>query len=126
MGLKSAFTYFSVIYMVLSELLCVSQFSYATNTDTTCPSGYPKNGVAVDKEDIDKMQFAVNLEFLEAEYFLWASYGYGLDRVAPNLPLGGPPPIGVRKANLDKLTHHIIEEFALQEIGHLRFIFLNY
>lgn len=74
------------------------------------------------KKTIDKVQFAVNLEFLEAEYFSWAAYGYGLDVVAPNLPMGGPPPIGARKANLDPLTMNIIMEFANQEIGHLRFI----
>ncbi|CAN4111092.1 unnamed protein product [Withania somnifera] len=117
MGFISAFTYFLVTYMVLSETFFVP-FSYATNT--TCPSGYPENGVAVDKQDVDKMQFAVNLEFLEAEYFLWAAYGHGLDVVAPNLTMGGPPPIGVRKANLDPLTKNIIVEFAYQEVGHLR------
>ncbi|KAH0784563.1 hypothetical protein KY290_004161 [Solanum tuberosum] len=106
-----------VTYMVLNEIFLMS-FSYTTNT--YCPSGYPEEGVGVEKEDIDKMQFAVNLEFLEAEYFLWASYGFGLDVVAPNLPMSGPPPIGARKANLDQLTNNIIMEFANQEVGHLR------
>ncbi|CAN4108788.1 unnamed protein product [Withania somnifera] len=104
--------------MVLTETFFLP-FSYATST-TTCPSGYPDTGVAVDQEDTDKMQFAVNLEFLEAEYFLWSSYGHGLDVVAPNLTMGGPPPIGVRKANLNPLTKNIIMEFANQEVGHLR------
>lgn len=119
----STFTYFLVTYIVLGEIFFVT-FSYATDT-TTCPSGYPDKGVAVDKDDIDKMQFAVNLEFLEAEYFLWSSFGYGLDVVAPNLPMGGPPPIGAQKANLDPLTQAIVREFANQEVGHLRFIFLT-
>ncbi|XP_069151256.1 ferritin-like catalase Nec2 [Solanum lycopersicum] len=101
--------------MVLNEIFLMS-FSYTTNTN--CPSGYPEKGVGVEKEDIDKMQFAVNLEFLEAEYF--SSYGFGLDVVAPNLPMSGPPPIGARKANLDQLTTNIIMEFANQEVGHLR------
>lgn len=69
------------------------------------------------------MQFPQNLEFLEAEFMLWASFGYGLDQVAPWFVMGGPPPIGVRKANLDHLTQSIVEEFALQEIGHLRALF---
>ncbi|MCD9642493.1 hypothetical protein HAX54_029332 [Datura stramonium] len=34
--------------------------------------------------------------------------------------MGGPPPIGVRKANLDPFTNNIISEFAMQEVGHLR------
>ncbi|XP_060169191.1 ferritin-like catalase Nec2 [Lycium barbarum] len=116
MAFVSASACFLIIYMVLSEIFCVS-FSHAINT---CPSGYPEKGVAVDKEDIDKMQFPVNLEFLEAEYFLWATYGHGLDVVAPKLAMGGPPPIGARKANLDPLTKNIITEFANQEVGHLR------
>ncbi|KAM3219158.1 desiccation-related protein PCC13-62 [Capsicum annuum] len=114
----STFTYFLVTYIVLGEIFFVT-FSYATDT-TTCPSGYPDKGVAVDKDDIDKMQFAVNLEFLEAEYFLWSSFGYGLDVAAPNLPMGGPRPIGAQKANLDPLTQAIVREFANQEVGHLR------
>ncbi|XP_049352336.1 desiccation-related protein PCC13-62-like [Solanum verrucosum] len=117
MSFKLLFIHFLVTYMVLNEIFLMS-FSYTTNT--YCPSGYPEEGVGVEKEDIDKMQFAVNLEFLEAEYFLWASYGFGLDVVAPNLPMSGPPPIGARKANLDQLTNNIIMEFANQEVGHLR------
>ncbi|XP_060219201.1 ferritin-like catalase Nec2 [Lycium barbarum] len=116
MAFVSASACFLIIYMVLSEIFCVS-FSHAINT---CPSGYPEKGMAVDKEDIDKMQFPVNLEFLEAEYFLWATYGYGLDVAAPKLAMGGPPPIGARRANLDPLTKNIFMEFANQEVGHLR------
>lgn len=66
------------------------------------------------------MHFAQNLEFWEAEYFLWASYGHGLDVMAPYLTKGGPPPIGAQKAKLDPLTHNIIKEFGNEEIGHLR------
>ncbi|KAM3290654.1 hypothetical protein P3S67_018943 [Capsicum chacoense] len=117
MAFLSTPTYFLVTYIVLCETFFVS-FSYATNA--AFQSGYPDKGVAVDKEDLDKMQFAVNLEFLEAEYFLWSSFGYGLDVVAPNLPMAGPPPIGAQKANLDPLTQAIVREFANQEVGHLR------
>lgn len=47
----------------------------------------------------------------------------GLDEMAPTLANGGPPPVGGRIANLDPTTRRIIEEFAYQEIGHLRFPF---
>nr|P0DO51.1 RecName: Full=Ferritin-like catalase Nec2; AltName: Full=Nectar protein 2; Short=NmNec2; Flags: Precursor [Nesocodon mauritianus]UIE54577.1 Nec2 [Nesocodon mauritianus] len=74
----------------------------------------------VDEADIDMMQFPINLEFLEAEFFLWGALGHGLDVVAPQLAMGGPPPYGAQKANLDPLTQNIITEFAYQEVGHLR------
>ncbi|MBA0769575.1 hypothetical protein Gotri_018290 [Gossypium trilobum] len=75
--------------------------------------------VAVDR---DLVQFALNLEFLEAEFFLHGALGMGLDVLEPSLAQGGPPPVGGRKANLDAIIRRIIEEFAYQEIGHLRAI----
>ncbi|KAF6134054.1 hypothetical protein GIB67_038345 [Kingdonia uniflora] len=74
------------------------------------------------KSDADLLEFPLNLEYLEAEFFLWGALGYGLDKVAPNLSMGGPPPIGVRKAHLDPLTKDIITQFAYQEVGHIRAI----
>ncbi|XP_020599058.1 desiccation-related protein PCC13-62, partial [Phalaenopsis equestris] len=72
--------------------------------------------------DINLLEFPLNLEYLEAEFFLWGALGYGLDHVAPTFPLGGPPPIGVRKANLDPFVRDIVTQFAYQEVGHLRAI----
>ncbi|XP_078156124.1 desiccation-related protein PCC13-62-like [Carex rostrata] len=74
------------------------------------------------QSDIDLMEFPLNLEFLEAEFFLWGSVGCGLDKVAPSLAEGGPPPIGGRKANLDPLIRDIVMQFAYQEVGHIRAI----
>ncbi|TXG75395.1 hypothetical protein E1A91_1Z018700v1 [Gossypium mustelinum] len=54
--------------------------------------------------DRDLVQFALNLEFLEAEFFLHGAL------------------VGGRKANLDPIIRRIIEEFAYQEIGHLKAI----
>ncbi|KAJ4839603.1 hypothetical protein Tsubulata_040524 [Turnera subulata] len=72
--------------------------------------------------DNDLLEFPLNLEYLEAEFFLYGSLGYGLDKVAPNLTLGGPTPIGAKKANLDPATKDIVKQFAWQEVGHLRAI----
>ncbi|CAK9873282.1 unnamed protein product [Sphagnum jensenii] len=78
-----------------------------------------KNLTVWDKELI---QVALNLEYLEAEFFLWSSVGKGLDKFAPYLAKGGPHPIGVQKANLPPLLADVFFQFGLQEVGHLRAI----
>jgi len=70
--------------------------------------------------DTDRIQFALNLEFLEAEFFLNGALGRGLDSIAPSYAEGGPPPVCAKKANLDPLVARIIEEFGYEEVGHLR------
>ncbi|GFP98490.1 desiccation-related protein pcc13-62 [Phtheirospermum japonicum] len=70
--------------------------------------------------DPDYVELALNLEYLETEFFLYGALGYGLDQVAPGLSLGGPQPIGAQKANLNPFIKGIIEEFGYQEVGHLR------
>ncbi|KAG4990385.1 hypothetical protein JHK87_023842 [Glycine soja] len=77
---------------------------------------------AAPESDVDLLEFPLNLEYLEAEFFLFGSLGYGLDVVAPNLTEGGPPPIGARLARLDSLVRDIILQFGFQEVGHLRAI----
>ncbi|XP_075652716.1 ferritin-like catalase Nec2 [Castanea sativa] len=72
--------------------------------------------------DVDLLEFPLNLEYLEAEFFLYGALGYGLDKFAPNLTLGGPTPIGGKRANLGPFTRDVIKQFALQEVGHLRAI----
>lgn len=75
----------------------------------------------ISQSDVDLLEFPLNLEFLEAEFFLYGALGYGLDKVAPNLT-GGPKPLGAKKANLDPFIKDIILQFALQEVGHVRLI----
>ncbi|KAF8394566.1 hypothetical protein HHK36_020778 [Tetracentron sinense] len=107
--------YLSFMFLVSSNL------AYFGTSHPTCQATYPPHAIPIYPEDVDPVQFAVNLEYLEAEFFLWGALGYGLDHVAPELALGGPPPIGAMKANLDYLTLNIITEFAYQEVGHLRY-----
>ena len=76
---------------------------------------------AAPESDVDLLEFPLNLEYLEAEFFLFGSLGHGLDVVAPNLIEGGPTPIGVRLARLGSLVRNIILQFGFQEVGHLRF-----
>ncbi|KAJ4713089.1 Desiccation-related protein PCC13-62 [Melia azedarach] len=84
--------------------------------------GAPTSPETMRVDDRDRIHIALNLEFLETEFFLNGALGRGLDSIAPELAAGGPPPAGAKKANLDFLTKNIIEEFAYQEIGHLRAI----
>ncbi|KAG8370558.1 hypothetical protein BUALT_Bualt14G0129600 [Buddleja alternifolia] len=52
----------------------------------------------------DQLEFLLNLEYLEAEFFSWGAFGCGLDSLEPKLAMGDPPPIGVMKANLNPLA----------------------
>ncbi|KAF2298477.1 hypothetical protein GH714_023718 [Hevea brasiliensis] len=45
-----------------------------------------------------------------------------IDAIDPDFANGGPPPIGAQKAELDRVSRQIIEEFGYQELGHLRAI----
>jgi hypothetical protein len=58
-------------------------------------------------DDIDRIQFALNLKFLEAKFFLHGALGRGFDTIAPTFTSGGPPPVGAKKANLDPLICRI-------------------
>lgn len=71
--------------------------------------------------DVDLLEFPLNLEYLEAEFFLFSSLGHGLDKVAPELAMGGPSPVGAQKANLSPFIKDIITQFAYQEVGHVRY-----
>ncbi|KAL2341633.1 hypothetical protein Fmac_009573 [Flemingia macrophylla] len=79
-------------------------------------------GATTPESDNDLLEFPLNLEYLEAEFFLFGALGHGLDVVAPNLTGNGPSPIGAKLANLDKLVRDVILQFAYQEVGHLRAI----
>ncbi|KAG6552574.1 hypothetical protein Mapa_005772 [Marchantia paleacea] len=72
--------------------------------------------------DKDLIAFALNLEYLEAEFFLHGALGYGLDKRAPKLAAGGPPPLGAEKAKLDPLVYDLVVQMGLQEVGHIRAI----
>ncbi|OAY70176.1 Desiccation-related protein PCC13-62 [Ananas comosus] len=78
--------------------------------------------VALPESDVELLEFPLNLEYLEAEFFLWGALGHGLDVVAPNLTEGGPSPVGARKAALDPLILDVVTQFAYQEVGHIRAI----
>ncbi|XVF21942.1 hypothetical protein REPUB_Repub12eG0132500 [Reevesia pubescens] len=65
------------------------------------------------------MEFALNLLYLEEEFYLLSSIGKGIDDIYSGL-IQGPAPIGAMVANLDIVTHRIIEELAYQVLGNIR------
>ncbi|XP_038875467.1 desiccation-related protein PCC13-62-like [Benincasa hispida] len=89
---------------------------------TYCNAIVRRANHSIPQGDVDLLEFPLNLEYLEAEFFLYGSLGYGLDKVAPNLTMGGPPPIGAKMAKLGPFIKDIILQFAYQEVGHLRAI----
>lgn len=66
----------------------------------------------VNELDAQIFNFALNLEYLECEFFLGGAFGKGLDKFAPNLTGGGPPPLGLQMANLDPQTRDIVQHLA--------------
>lgn len=110
MALHSSFSFYT--FMFLSTLIYSHLYvSFA----------FPTEDRKIPKSDIELLQFPQNLEFLQAEWFLWSALGHGLDAIDPKLAKGGPPPVGVQKANLDELTLNIAREFGYQGVGHLRY-----
>ena len=85
--------------------------------------------IAVDppaKPDLDVavLNFALNLEYLEAEFYLWAAFGRGLsDADAGN----GPASVGGKKLvytglPIDGAVQAYIEEIAIDEENHVKFL----
>ncbi|CAM9362920.1 unnamed protein product [Phaeothamnion confervicola] len=62
------------------------------------------------------LNFALNLECLEAEFYSWAAYGHGLSET---LLGGGPKSVGGMKATLNETIQYYAEEIADNEIHHV-------
>ncbi|AQK43530.1 desiccation-related protein PCC13-62 [Zea mays] len=79
-------------------------------------------GSLLPQSDVDLLEFPLNLEYLETEFFCWAALGYGLDAIDANLTGGGPPSIGGQSASLTPFIRDVATQFCYQEVGHLRAI----
>lgn len=106
---KSMREFKSPSFLFCTFILFISTF-WSANVESTT------------KCDVDLLEFPLNLEYLEAEFFLWGALGYGLDKIEPGLAQGGPPPTGASIAKLDPFTKDVITQFAYQEVGHLKAI----
>ncbi|OVA19009.1 hypothetical protein BVC80_8333g5 [Macleaya cordata] len=111
-----------IISMLMIIFSASNLVPFVVSKQPRCGPTHRRGAIPIHPEDIDLMQFPLNLEHLEADFFLYGALGYGLDKIAPELVMGGPPPKGAMKANLDNLTRDIITEFGYQEVGHLRAI----
>lgn len=69
--------------------------------------------------DADILNFALNLEYLEAEFYACATTGEGLPA---SLRGGGPASIGCTKANLTGTVLSIAEDIASDELAHVVFL----
>ncbi|KAI3934875.1 hypothetical protein MKW92_021451 [Papaver armeniacum] len=110
----------SALFMLMFPVM--NSVGFPPTLEPICGPTHPKDAIPIYPYDVHLLHFSLNLEYLEAEYFFYGALGYGLDKIAPELVMGGPPPIGAQKANLDELVNRIIEEFGYQEVGHIRAI----
>jgi hypothetical protein len=70
--------------------------------------------------DVDVLNFALNLEYLEAEFYLQAAFGRSLSAADTG---GGPAPIGGRKVTFaTPAIQAYAEEIALDEEAHVKFL----
>lgn len=76
-------------------------------------------GAAAAHSATDVLNFALNLECLEAEFYSYAAFGKGLTEAQRG---GGPAPIGGRKADLSPELQSVAEEIASDEIAHVEFL----
>lgn len=78
---------------------------------------------AFTSRDIDELNVILNAEYLEAEFFLHAAYGFGLDHFnGTSLNVTGPAPLGAQKAHTGRFIEHLAKEFGLQSLGHIRYL----
>lgn len=71
--------------------------------------------------DVEELNVILNAEYLEAEFFLHAGYGFGLNEFnGTSVNVTGPPPIGAQKAHTGRFIEHLAKEFGLQSLGHIR------
>ncbi|RZC59817.1 hypothetical protein C5167_007114 [Papaver somniferum] len=112
--------FLSAVFMLMFSVM--NSVGFTLTVEPICGPTHPPDAVAIYPDDVHLLRFSLNLEYLLAEFYLYGALGCGLDKVAPELVMGGPPPIGAQEANLDKLVSRIIEEFGYQQVGHIRAI----
>ena len=115
----------AVVVVVVVVVLCGASSARAQDMDKEWARppyrgffGVP--GSMLPQSDVDLLEFPLNLEYLETEFFCWSALGYGLDAIDANLTGGGPPSIGGQSASLAPFVRDVATQFCYQEVGHLR------
>jgi len=81
---------------------------------------FPSHAQSAQVKDEDILQFALNLEYMEAEYYLHATTGKGIDAADVGSEAGGVK--GGRKVDFqNKAIREFVEELAENELAHVRF-----
>ncbi|KAL5676101.1 hypothetical protein ACJX0J_012232, partial [Zea mays] len=119
----------SVVVVATAAVVCLcGAFAQAQDMDSEWARpayrgffGAPA-GSLLPQSDVDLLEFPLNLEYLETEFFCWSALGYGLDAIDANLTGGGPPSIGGQSASLTPFIRDVATQFCYQEVGHLRAI----
>jgi hypothetical protein len=102
----------------LATLVACVASAAATAHPAAAPTGYAAapTGYPAGPTGADILNFALNLECLEAEFYSWAAFGKGLSEEQRG---GGPAPLGGRKAHLSEpLQVSISAPLTLQRACH--------
>jgi hypothetical protein len=104
--------------LVLATAGCGGSSTPATTTTTTTP---PTTTTPSTPSEADVLNFALNLEYLEAEFYLRAATGAGLT-AADAGPTAGAVTGGSMVAFTTPATQQYANEIANHELAHVRFL----
>lgn len=86
--------------------------------------GFTSRPAKADVTDVDVLNFALNLEYLEAEFYMLAAFGQHLSPDDQTGTVGAQGPVygGRKVAFKDKFVMEYAREIALDERAHVRFL----
>jgi hypothetical protein len=116
-----------VVAAVVASSLCSGALAQDMDNEWARPPPYRgyfggPGSMMLPQSDVDLLEFPLNLEYLETEFFCWSALGHGLDAIEASLTGDGPPSIGGQTASVTPFVRDIATQFCYQEVGHLRAI----